>query len=645
MDIRKKICLLLAALLLAGAVLAPMGAVRAEAAGSFNDVGSGDWFYDAVNFVVGKGLFQGSSATMFNPNGRMTRGMFITVLGRYAKVDPSAWLTGTVTGSDVNMRSGPGTGNSVVAVLSKGTSVTIQGQSGSWYKISSGSGSGYMSADYVSPDYHHFSDVDYSQYYAGYAVWAYEKKIVNGNGSADLFTPDSNITREQLCAMLSRFASVMGASLSQSQSAVTFPDGGNISSWATESVTAMQCAGVVKGDSSGNFRPQGSATRAETATMLQRFDSACGGLVPPAQNPAPKPETQQPEQTNPTPSEDDGTDVPPDDGSVPEIPEITDPGSIADTPASLIGGSVGVKASVIRVGVLVNTKSQNTSVSSVTMQNLNGSGFEYGSMADRTFVYGGSIGDTYITVTTDGAAFTVCDSMGNVVYTGGEPLAIHPVSGGKALTQVNGEYKYYGDFELRQAMYTPGNITVTNFVGVEDYVKGVVPFEFSNSWPEEAMKTAAVVCRSYVMSYDWSIYSSYGMDIVTGSGTQIYYGRAITYDESYFALSDAAVDATSGQYLTYNGQICVTAYSSCDGGATRSAEDVFGTPHPYLVGKTDPYEAAAKGDISSYDSWVSNSHKVGMSAWGCYAMAKYYNKSYEAILGFYYTGTNLQYGA
>lgn len=625
-----------AALLAAVTLLAPVAPAQASA-GGFADVSGSDWYYGAVEFVVGKGLFNGTSNSTFTPNGPMTRAMFATVLGRYAKVDPAAWLTGTVTGSDVNLRSGPGTSYNIIGSLGQNASVTICGQSGDWYKVTTSAGEGYMSKDYVSPDRHRFTDVDYGQYYAGYTVWAYEKGIVNGDGSSTKFSPNSNITREEICTMLGRFTNAMGAGLSQSGSASSFPDDASISSWARDSVYLMQRAGIVNGDETGSFRPHGYATRAEAATMLQRFDSACGGLKPPAQNPPAK-QPSTPSATPSTKPESGGsTTTPPS-----TAPESSDPGSVTDTPATLLDSTVSIKSSVIRVGLLVNTKDYDTCVTAVKLKNINGAGFSFGTMSDRSFSASGTTTvDNSITVTTDGSTFTVADSGGSTVYTTSGNLAIRPVSSGKAVTCVNDEYRYYGDFELRQAMYKSGYITVTNFVNIEDYVKGVVPYEFGNWWPAETLKAAAVVCRSYVMSYDWSIFSKYGMDIVGDAGMQTYRGRAITYDESYFSATDAAVNATSGQYLTYNGSVCFTCYSACDGGQTLDSSN----GQPYLKGKADPYEAKAKGEISGYDSLVKASHRMGMSQWGAYSMAKYYGKDYKTILGFYYTGTHLQNGA
>jgi stage II sporulation protein D len=379
-------------------------------------------------------------------------------------------------------------------------------------------------------------------------------------------------------------------------------------------------------------------------------------------------------------------------------------------------------------------------VSTVTLKNTNGTAFEYGTYdSSRQFHASGTINSASLTITTNGSVFTVRDSSGNTVYTGSGNLALHPVSSGKAITCVNGQYRYYGDFELRQAYNKTGYITVINCVDIEDYVKGVIPYEYGSAWPLETLKAAAITARNFVMTADWSAYSTYGFDVMGDNGSQTYRGRAISYSENYFSTTDAAVEATKGVYLTYNGQLCQTYYFSSDGGATEDSAHVWGGSYAYLKGKIDPYEAAVANEIGSYTKTVTLSrtsstlqtlaqnaglgstniakngiqielypttgnvksititgengrtvtisqssnytrwsflkdfgitaysyrytvtydaakdtftctrygwgHQVGLSQWGAYAMAKYYNKTYQDILGFYYDGTRLQYGA
>ncbi len=714
-------------LLLAVTAILPSAEADAVSVSDFTDISSGAWYYDAVSYVVSRGLFNGTTTNTFTPKGTMTRGMFITVLGRYAGVDPSAWCAGTVTGSGVNMRSGPGTSYSVVTSLSRNTAVTLTGESGNWYKVRYGGLSGYISKDYCKPAYHRFSDVDYSAYYAGYVIWGYEKGIVDGMSST-VFAPGSDVTREQICKLLNGYASYAGITLASNGTSVTFTDQSSISSWASAGVAAMQRAGVVVGESDGSgyrFRPRSSATRAEAATIFQRFANAGSGGHPevqptaaPSATPAPAQEPSSQPQPTPTASTDQSI-----------------------SPATIEDSAVSVRARTIRVGILTNTQSYKYAVQSVTFENLTGSGFQYGSFAgDRSFQYEGELSASTVVVTTDGGTFTVKDSGGNVLLTYGGSLALRANSDGTSVTRVNGEYRYRGAFELRQAYNASGYISVINYVDVEDYVKGVIPYEYGNTWPAEALKAAAVCARTYVMVADWSAYSSYGFDIMGNANSQTYRGRAITYSESYFSGTDAAADATAGQYLTYNGDLCVTVYSSSDGGATEDYAHIWGgSGYPYLIGKVDPYEQAASGYASNYTYSITNSrtgsamnslasraglgntsiaqngirietypatgnvksitltgtngatvtidqntgfgrwdflsafgftaysyrftvtydaasdsftctrlgwgHNIGLSQWGAYAMAGTYGKSYQEILGFYYDGTHIRYGA
>ena len=95
--------------------------------------------------------------------------------------------------------------------------------------------------------------------------------------------------------------------------------------------------------------------------------------------------------------------------------------------------------------------------------------------------------------------------------------------------------------------------------------------------------------------------------------------------------------ATENQYLTCNGSIVDALFFAADGGETLDSEAVFPSALPYLRGVKDPYEEKA---------WTRGpyGHQVGMSQWGAYAMAKYFEKDYKDILGFYYTGVGLSYG-
>lgn len=169
-------------------------------------------------------------------------------------------------------------------------------------------------------------------------------------------------------------------------------------------------------------------------------------------------------------------------------------------------------------------------------------------------------------------------------YWGIMPFGVMPDGEGeKAVTWFKG-YKYYGGFEY--ARITGGNLNVCNLVELEDYVKGVVPHEMSYHWPEEALKAQAVCARSYVSAADKHL-STYGFDVCNTNDCQVYYGL-----NGATAETDAAVDATEGECLYYDGELAgEVVYHSSNGGATEDVANVWGGKIPYLVGKEDPYEA------------------------------------------------------
>ena len=167
-------------------------------------------------------------------------------------------------------------------------------------------------------------------------------------------------------------------------------------------------------------------------------------------------------------------------------------------------------------------------------------------------------------------------------------------SGGKAITWFKG-YKYYGDFEYVRR--TGDKITVINVVDIEDYVKGILPYEMSSSWPTEALKAQAVCARTFAVN-NFNANASYGFDVTNDTFSQAYRGTNLANSSS-----DAAVDATSGQYVTYNGKLISAMYSSSFGGGSENSENVFANIVPYLRGKIDPFEAAADG-INGKSDWT-----------------------------------------
>ena len=165
------------------------------------------------------------------------------------------------------------------------------------------------------------------------------------------------------------------------------------------------------------------------------------------------------------------------------------------------------------------------------------------------------------------------------------------VEGRKSQTWFKG-YRYYGGFQYGRM--TGGDITVINYVNIEDYLKGVLPYEMSNSWPIEALKAQALCARTYVATH-FNAHRSSGFDVCTTDCCQVYRGN-----NSANSTTDAAVDQTAGKYVLYNGSPCETYYMSADGGATENSENVWVATLPYLKGVIDPYEA----DVYSKTSWT-----------------------------------------
>ena len=167
-------------------------------------------------------------------------------------------------------------------------------------------------------------------------------------------------------------------------------------------------------------------------------------------------------------------------------------------------------------------------------------------------------------------------------------------------------YRYYGGF--RYERIGGGDLTVVNIVDLETYIKGVVPYEMSSSWPLEALKVQAVCARSYAyINIHSGKHTSYHFDVCNTTDCQAYYGAG-TNSSSYQATerTDQAVDETAGEYAWYDGQVIEAFYSSSHGGASESVYNVWGTSleqYPYLCGVEDPYEADMASK-NSYSSWT-----------------------------------------
>lgn len=272
------------------------------------------------------------------------------------------------------------------------------------------------------------------------------------------------------------------------------------------------------------------------------------------------------------------------------------------------GTTIKVSQTTVRVGLSYAADA----VATANLENKVGSGYKFGYYdSSRIFHEISGTGETAITMQPTGSGTEV-----SVYKTGTNTLlykhadqsnnfAVLPIaSGAKAVTWYKG-YAYYGGFEYYR--YHSDKLTVINVVNVEDYVKGVIPYEMSASWPLEALKAQAVCARTY-FARNVNGRPQYKMDVYNTAASQVYRGT-----NSATSNSDAAVDATAGQYVTYNGSLCDTLYYSSNGGGSENSENVFVTALPYLRGVLDPYEKDA-ASINVRDTWTLTFSKATIAS-------------------------------
>jgi stage II sporulation protein D len=133
-------------------------------------------------------------------------------------------------------------------------------------------------------------------------------------------------------------------------------------------------------------------------------------------------------------------------------------------------------------------------------------------------------------------------------------------------------------------------VQVIDTVGLESYLKGVVPAEMPSSWPAEALKAQAVAARSYALA---NVTTGRAFDLYGDTRSQVFGGV-----KAENAATSAAVDATKGQVVLYQGKVANTLFFSTSGGRTASALESTGLNVPYLVPVADPYDSA-----SPYHDW------------------------------------------
>lgn len=181
-----------------------------------------------------------------------------------------------------------------------------------------------------------------------------------------------------------------------------------------------------------------------------------------------------------------------------------------------------------------------------------------------------------------------------------EKLAVMPVfsngtwysdDGERRATTWHKSNQYRGIFEY----YLTGTlINTVNVVSMNDYIKGVIPYEMSSSWPIEALKAQALCARTYAL-YNLGKHTSGDFDLCATTCCQVYRGTG-----SANSHTDTAVDETAGMYITYAGEPINAVYCSSNGGATENCENVWTKPLAYLRAVKDDFEQYVE---TGYSDW------------------------------------------
>lgn len=243
--------------------------------------------------------------------------------------------------------------------------------------------------------------------------------------------------------------------------------------------------------------------------------------------------------------------------------------------------------SLLRVGLVFGDEA----VDSGEFKSIGGAPFMLGQYnADREF-------NCELETQASGITVALYDGLIHVLdaYTGallctvnGSSIALVPAEPG--LTEYGGR-QYHGGF---CCLIEENGLSVINYVGLEDYVKGVVPYEMSASWGIEALKAQAVCARTYAV-FNQGEYEEFGFDIRDDTYSQVYNGVLEATEET-----DRAVDETAGELIRYNGEVCEIYYFAADGGATEDGINVFDADRPYLRGKYDHYERLVDFSVKNW---------------------------------------------
>lgn len=181
----------------------------------FDDVAADHWAKEAIDYVVERGLFDGTSDYTFEPSSEMTRAMYVVVLNRFgSKIGPQ-WQIPCDTPAN-------------------------------------------------------FDDIPSGDWYSDAVAWAGGTGLVTGVGD-NCFAPYQPVTREQIAVMTVNFAKLCGVELPSNVEGVSFADEGDIHDWAQEAVHIAQQAGIIQGRDGNVFAPLDTASRAEVAAIINRL--------------------------------------------------------------------------------------------------------------------------------------------------------------------------------------------------------------------------------------------------------------------------------------------------------------------------------------------------------------------------------------
>ena len=214
----KKLISLMVAMVMCLSLVPSAFAAEGASVDKFTDVPADAWYRDELAYALHNGYISGTSETTFAPDALVTRGQFVTILGRMVNADVSQFKTTQ------------------------------------------------------------FEDVDITSWYGPYVEWARSTGIVNGVSSTQ-FAPDNKITVEQMSVMVSNCISKL--SLSPKAAPVVYSDMSSVSTWAVSGVEAMAKYDLLPVDATSNIDPHKQATRSECTVSLVRLAQSTGmGVAP-----------------------------------------------------------------------------------------------------------------------------------------------------------------------------------------------------------------------------------------------------------------------------------------------------------------------------------------------------------------------------